>query len=218
MIDSGIWPESPSFAALPEPRPDADVIAAKWYGTCEPGDDPTEDPVTCNNKLIGARCVRLRLGADQPTSDFHSRRATSTATARTPPAPPPATTTSPAVDQRRRGRPGQRHGAGGPRRGLQGLLRATRRLGGNCGAIEAVAAIDDAVADGVDVINYSIGGSTGAITDLLRPAFFNAAAAGVFVSDVGRQQRPGREHGRAQQPVDHDGGGEHPRPRSSASR
>ena len=56
VIDTGVWPESPSFAPLPEPRPDADTIAAKWQGECEPG-EPTvgEDPVTCNNKLIGAR-------------------------------------------------------------------------------------------------------------------------------------------------------------------
>src|SRR6266511_4156318 len=43
-------------------------------------------------------------------------------------------------------------------------------------------AIDDAVADGVDVINYSISGSLGTITDPVEIAFLNAAVAGVFVS------------------------------------
>ena len=52
VIDSGFWPESPSFAALPKPRPDQAVIDAKWNGTCDAG---VEQPVTCNNKVIGAR-------------------------------------------------------------------------------------------------------------------------------------------------------------------
>ncbi|WP_162795129.1 protease inhibitor I9 family protein [Nonomuraea lactucae] len=32
LIDLGFWPEHPSFAAMPEPRPDAAAIAAKWRG------------------------------------------------------------------------------------------------------------------------------------------------------------------------------------------
>ena len=56
VLDTGFWPESPSFAPLPEPRPDAATIAAKWHGTCDPGSDPNvANRVTCNNKVIGAR-------------------------------------------------------------------------------------------------------------------------------------------------------------------
>lgn len=52
-----------------------------------------------------------------------------------------------------------------------------------CALSDLIAGIDQAVADGVDVINYSIGG--GAATTVLAPddiAFLNAAAAGVFVA------------------------------------
>jgi subtilisin family serine protease len=57
---------------------------------------------------------------------------------------------------------------------------------------DIVAAIDQAVADGVDVINYSVGpngGSNGIEIDDL--AFLNAAAAGVFVAASAGNDGPG---------------------------
>lgn len=61
-----------------------------------------------------------------------------------------------------------------------------------CAISDLVAAIDQAVADGVDVINYSIGG--GSATSVLQPedvSFFNAAAAGVFVAASAGNSGPG---------------------------
>lgn len=61
-----------------------------------------------------------------------------------------------------------------------------------CASSDLLAAIDAAVADGVDVINYSIGG--GAATTVLAAddiAFLNAAAAGVFVAVSAGNDGPG---------------------------
>lgn len=50
----------------------------------------------------------------------------------------------------------------------------------NCADVDTVAAIDRAVADGVDVINYSIGGDIA--SPPTKEAMFNTAKAGVFVA------------------------------------
>ncbi|WP_269460201.1 S8 family serine peptidase [Streptomyces sp. 3214.6] len=55
--------------------------------------------------------------------------------------------------------------------------------------MDTVAAIDRAVADGVDVINYSIGGDITHPT--VKEAMFNAAKAGVFVAASAGNSGPG---------------------------
>jgi subtilisin family serine protease len=181
IVDSGIWPENPSFAALPEPRPDADRIAAKWHGECSPGDPtPGEAPVTCNNKLIGARHYDLG-SVPRDEADFNSARdydghGTHTASTAAGNHDVPAVINGVEVGRASGIAPAARIAA------YKVCWDIAGPEGGNCGAIEAVAAIDDAVADGVDVINYSIGGPDGTVDDILALAWFNAAAAGVFVA------------------------------------
>lgn len=61
-----------------------------------------------------------------------------------------------------------------------------------CASTDLLAAIDQAVADGVDVINYSIGG--GAASSTVSPtdqAFLGAAAAGIFVAASAGNSGPG---------------------------
>ena len=172
VVDSGVWPENPSLAALPEPRPDADVIATKWSGSCDPGE--SGEPVTCNNKLIGARWYNFGAPEFGP-EEFHSPRdadghGTHTMTTAA------GNYNVPAV-------------VNGVQVGLASGMAPAARVAAykvcytnGCGGLEIAAAIDDATADGVDVINFSISGSTNSITDLIETAFFHAAAAGVFVS------------------------------------
>ena len=60
-----------------------------------------------------------------------------------------------------------------------------------CSSVDTVAAIDQAVADGVDVINYSIGGTTSNIIDADEYAFLGATNAGVFVANSAGNSGPG---------------------------
>jgi hypothetical protein len=62
---------------------------------------------------------------------------------------------------------------------------------GGCSSIDSVAAIDKAVADGVDVINFSISGTRTNYLDSVEVAFLFAAEAGVFVAASAGNEGPG---------------------------
>ena len=74
-----------------------------------------------------------------------------------------------------------------------------------CATSDSVAAIDQAVSDGVDVINFSISGSTTSFLDPVEVAFLFAADAGVFVAASAGNNGPASVNCRAQQPVAGDG-------------
>jgi subtilisin family serine protease len=176
VIDSGFWPENPSFGALSEPRPDADLIAAKWNGECVVGD---ASPVACNNKVIGARWYdgagtrRNRPGEFASPRDRNGHGSHTASTAAGVP-----------TDASVAGAPiGQVSGmAPGARLAIYKALWHVAASGSADGSgSDIIRAIDDAVADGVDVINYSIGEDVDSVS-AVEVAFLNAAAAGVFVA------------------------------------
>jgi subtilisin family serine protease/plastocyanin len=176
VIDSGYWPESPSFAAMSEPRPDRRTIAAKWHGTCDFG---TAEPARCNNKVIGARWFDSAGLSTINPSEFKSPRDSNGHGTHT------ASTAA--------GRSGVKATVDGLDLGkITGMAPAARLAiykalwsdgaGGAVGsAADIVSAIDAAVSDGVDVISYSVGDDS-EYWSPVEEAFFNAAAAGVFVS------------------------------------
>ena len=53
---------------------------------------------------------------------------------------------------------------------------------GGCFSSASIAAIEQAIRDGVDVLNYSISGNNNSTTDPVALAFLSAASAGIFVS------------------------------------
>ncbi|WP_430782575.1 S8 family peptidase [Actinoplanes sp. G11-F43] len=180
VIDTGIWPENPSFAALPSPRPDQRIINAKWRGTCERGEetDPARN-ITCNNKLIGARYF-TEGGLDETNpAEFKSPRDFNGHGSHTAGTSVGNYKVDSVIDGRKVGK-------------ASGMAPAARLAvykalwdqggGGSGTTVDLVAAINAAVADGVDVINYSISGSTTSFVDPVELAFLNAANAGVFVA------------------------------------
>lgn len=178
ILDSGFSPDNPSFAALPEPRPDADIIASKWHGECVAGE---EAPVTCNNKVLGARyyfdatTVIIPQEFQSPRDfDGHGSHTASTAAGNNN---VPAIVNGEFVGNVSGMAPAARLAIYKVCWEIPDLSTAT------CGALQRAKAIDDAVADGVDVLNHSIGGSATSVTDVLNVAFLQAAAAGVFIAN-----------------------------------
>jgi subtilisin family serine protease len=185
VIDTGIWPEHPSFA-------DDGSYAPPPIGPlpCEFGNtaqNPNDAPFTCNNKLIGARqelaTYRAVIGADPDEfdsardDDGHGTHTASTAAGNA------------GVQASILGQP-----VGiGPISGIapRAYVVAYKALGNLGGFTSDLAeAIDQSVADGVDVINYSIGGGASLISgdDI---AFLFAADAGVFVATSAGNSGPG---------------------------
>ncbi|MEV0122691.1 S8 family serine peptidase [Streptomyces sp. NPDC050703] len=208
-IDTGIWPENPSFdaPALSSRKPGkkdryrpyrvgtATVMhkadGGTFKGTCQTGDRFTA--AACNEKVISARYFgdawfdavpeSNRAGYVSPRdSQGHGTHTASTAAGN---ANVPAK-----VD-------GEDLGT------VSGVAPAATiavykalwqsKDGQSDGGLtsDIVAAIDQAVADGVDVINYSLGGTfESAYNNPAQVALRNAAAAGVFVATAAGNSGP----------------------------
>lgn len=178
VIDSGINFDSPSFAAV-----DADGYhhvnprgAGEYLGTCAPGG---ADAGRCTDKLIGARYLLMSIPAGSPdrpdtAADFsgHGSHTASTAGGnRTE-----ATTADLATAM---------ISGVAPRANLiayKACYQPPPRQNGGCPFVATAAAVDQAVVDGVDVINFSISGGTSPWADDTSIAFRNAMAAGIVVA------------------------------------
>lgn len=209
VLDTGIAPENPAFAGsslstsvAPEPHLDGSTITYTkgdgnvFHGVCQTGEQFTADD--CSTKVIGARYYLDGFGADQigdastgeyvspRDGDGHGSHTASTAAGNV------ATPTA----------------IGGIDFGtITGVAPAARisaykvcwsgpdpsvTTDDGCTTTDLLSGIDQAVADGVDVINFSIGG--GSATTVLQPtdyAFLGAAAAGIFVAVSAGNSGPG---------------------------
>ncbi len=198
VIDSGIWPEHPSFADRGFPEPDIapleDVTVPGPDGqpytieACDFGNtahNPDDAPFECNNKLVGARQVlptyRTLTGAiDEEFDSARDDNGHGTHTAST------------AAGNSRVRATVLGHDLGK----ISGMapnahIIAYKGLGdlGGYGSDLALA-VDLAVFDGVDVINYSIGGGGTTLT-AEELAFLFAADAGVHVATSAGNSGPG---------------------------
>jgi subtilisin family serine protease len=179
VIDTGFWPESPSFSALSEPRPDAAEIAEDWYGECNTGE---AHQVECNNKVIAAQWYdytgkgRSRQGEFPSPRDRNGHGSHTASTAAGNPAD--ASVAGASVGQVSGIAPAARLSI------YKALWHDPATGGANGYDVDIVAAIDRAVADGVDVINYSVGDGLDQVS-AVDQSFLDAASAGVFIAAAG---------------------------------
>lgn len=190
-IDTGFWPESPSWAPLSEPRSDDSTIAANFHGTCQPGaNNGTFPPVTCNNKVIGARYFDAAGLSNNNPGEFKSPRdfdGHGDHTGSTAAGDLVKNITVSGI-----GGLGDAEGvAPGARVSVYKVLYESRDGTTAQGSdADIVAAINQAVSDGVNVINFSVGDNVDSF-GMEELSFLNAAAAGVFVSAAAGNAGPG---------------------------
>jgi subtilisin family serine protease len=184
VIDTGIWPESPAFAGntgIPVP--------SDWHGTCVPGEQFTAS--LCNDKLIGARFYYAGFGKGNiATADFVSPRDGAGHGSHTSSTAAGNYGTSVTID-------GNAIGTGsgmapGAKVAMYKVCWSGKAVPDGCFDSDSVAAVNDAVADGVDVLNFSIGGTTeSTILDPVAQAFRVAQNVGVFVANSAGNSGPG---------------------------
>jgi hypothetical protein len=188
VIDTGIWPESAAFAGhtgIPVP--------STWHGDCQAGENFPK--TSCNDKLIGARYYLDGFGKKNiAKSDYLSPRdgeghGSHTASTAAGDYNVPVSIDGNKIDD------GFASGMAPGAKIAMYKVCWTGKPGvaaDGCANSDSVAAINQAVADGVDVINYSIGGtSESSVLDPVEQAYRGAANAGVFVANSAGNSGPG---------------------------
>ncbi|XP_057798453.1 subtilisin-like protease SBT1.3 [Salvia miltiorrhiza] len=173
VLDTGVWPESPSFNDT-----GMTPVPAHWRGACEVGRGFTKRH--CNRKIVGARVFyrgyEAASGKINEQEEYKSPR-----------------------DQDGHGTHTAATVAGAPVQGanLMGYAYGTARgmapgariaaykvcWTGGCFSSDILSAVDRAVADGVNVLSISLGGGISSyFRDSLSVGAFGAMEKGVFVS------------------------------------
>ncbi|KAL2658340.1 hypothetical protein GLYMA_03G019000v4 [Glycine max] len=173
VLDTGIWPEHISFQDTGLSK-----VPSRWKGACEVGTNFSSS--CCNKKLVGARVFlqgyEKSAGRINETLDYRSARDAQghgTHTASTAAGNMVSNASFFGL-------------AGGSASGMRYTSRIAAykvcwRLG--CANSDILAAIDQAVADGVDVLSLSLGGiAKPYYNDSIAIASFGATQKGVFVS------------------------------------
>jgi hypothetical protein len=221
IVDGGIWPENTAFADRVDAngRPTFDAAGTLAYtsppdtftGGCMAGEgfDPL---VHCNNKLIGAKYFNTGFRASGQTlnwSDYVSPRdsnigSNGVSTGHGGHGDHTASTAA--------GNANNPVTLAGAFMGLASGMAPRARVASykicwtydnpaepdgtkatnSCFNSDAVSAIDAAVRDGVNVINYSISGSQTSSVDVVETAFYRAALANVFVAASAGNSGPGQ--------------------------
>jgi hypothetical protein len=182
-LDTGVWPEHPAFADQGNLPPYSGPAIP-----CNFGDNPLTpavDPFVCNKKLVGGRKFMNTYdsinGQDYPYNSARDSEGHGSHTAST--------------------------SAGNVLTNVQTLGPVLARINGiapgaqiaeyrvcgpqGCYDSDTTQAAEQAILDGVDVINFSISGGTQPMSDPTELAFLDAYAAGVFVATSAGNDGPG---------------------------
>ncbi len=188
-LDTGVWPEHPSFdgdgSLGPAPTDnEGDPI------TCDFGDNPLTpgtDVFACDDKLVGGEPfldTYLDVVTDPPEiypdsardSNGHGTHTASTAAGQ-------VVSSAPIFGVER-----------GPISGIApGAWVSVYKVCGfeGCFPSDSAAAVEAAIFDGVDVMNFSISGGSDPFSDAVELAFLDAYAADVFVAASAGNSGPG---------------------------
>ncbi|KAM1605818.1 hypothetical protein PS2_026514 [Malus domestica] len=184
FIDTGIWPESPSFDDANMPP-----VPARWKGRCESGEKFTA--LTCNRKVIGARYYNSGYEAEEEsttTVSFRSPRDSSGHGSHT---------ASIAAGRYVLNMTYKGLAAGGARGGAPMARIAVYKTCWNSGCydVDLLAAFDDAIRDGVDIMSVSLGPDAPQgdyFSDAISIGSFHAARHGILVvASSGNEGNPG---------------------------
>ncbi|PSR93151.1 Cucumisin like [Actinidia chinensis var. chinensis] len=176
MLDTGIWPESDSFNDEGFGAP-----PSKWKGSCQASSN-----FTCNNKIIGAKYYRSdgRIGQGDIASprDSHGH---GTHTASTAAGQPVSNSSLLGL------------GSGTARGGVPSARIAVYKIcwSDGCWNADILAAFDDAIADGVDIISLSVGGFVPKdyFQDSIAIGAFHSMKNGILTSNSAGNLGPGPE-------------------------
>ena len=196
IVDSGIWPENPSFADRVDaggvPSHSGATLAygappASWKGSCVTGEGFAV--ANCNNKLIGARYFKSPAQTLHWTEFLSARDSVAGAEGSGGHGTHTASTAG--------GNANVKVVNGNLTLGSVSGIAPRARVAAykvcwtdgvsgknGCATANSVAAIEQAVKDGVNVINFSIGPTAGggSFSEATEVAFLGAASAGVFVA------------------------------------
>ena len=186
-LDSGVWPEHPSFAdnpalGSPPPAPGGGVRV------CDFGDNPLTgavDVFACNSKLIGGQpfidSYNAFVGGEVYGDSARDSNGHGTHTTTTAAGGIVASTPIFGTDH-------------GPISGIApgAWVMAYKVCGvAGCFSSDSAAAVEQAILDGVTVINFSISGGVNPYGDVVELAFLDAYDAGILVAASAGNAGPG---------------------------
>lgn len=181
ILDGGINFDHPSFSDTP-----ADSYVYEWtgdyLGVCAPAGDP-EYAAACNDKVVGAWSYTYDAPSDFVTPEDSEGHGSHTA----------STVAGNFVDVDFFGTEVTISGVAPHAQIVAYDVCYPTPSGGQCAGEDSVAAVQQAILDGVDVINYSISGGENPYGDGVELAFLDATAAGVTVATSAGNSGPDAE-------------------------